>query len=51
MMPKDLIDQQVYEIASREATSQWCQSDHLCEPVHEDHYTIVAPDSERKICN
>ena len=48
MMPKDLTDQQVCDVASREVRSQWHESYHLCEPVHEDHYTGVAPDSERK---
>ena len=50
-MPEDLTDQQVCYIASREVTSQRRESDHLREPVHEDHYAGVAPDSERKVCN
>ena len=48
MMPEDLTDQQVCNIASREVRSQRRESYHLREPVHEDHYTGVAPDSERK---
>ena len=47
MMPKDLTDQQVCDVASREV--QRCKSYHLREPVHEDHYSGVAPDSERKL--
>ena len=51
MMPEDLTDQQVYNIASREVRSQRRESYHLREPVHEDHYTGVAPDSEWKFKN
>ena len=48
MMPEDLTDQQVCDVASREVRSQRRESYHLCEQVHEDHYTGVVPDSERK---
>ena len=48
MVPEDLTDQQVYDIASQEVHSQRRESYHLCEPVHEDHYARVAPDSDRK---
>ena len=48
MMPEDLTDQQVCDVASREVRSQWRESYHLCELVHENHYAGVAPDSERK---
>ena len=49
MVPTDLADQQVHDIAGQEISSHRRESDHLCEPVHEDHYTGVALDSEEKI--
>ena len=48
MVPEDLTDQQVCDIASQEVRSQRHKSYHLCELVHEDHYAGVGPDSERK---
>ena len=51
MVPEDLTNQQVCNIASREVASQRHESDHLREPVHEDHYAGVALDSEQKVYN
>ena len=48
MVPEDLTDQQVCDIASREVRSQRRESYNLREPVHKNHYASVAPDSERK---